>query len=105
VGRTPDGCQALTLCASVAEMRWCRNPDSLMRQTPRSIVVSTAPSCEPVRLAGVAMLVWLCLADEQTAETLVDNVAERSALPPEQVEAAVLAALQRLADLGGVVAR
>jgi hypothetical protein len=84
---------------------WRQDPGVLVRHTPRSIVLSSPKRGEPVLLTGVAMAVWLCLAEEHSTEALVERTARVAGLPRDAIEASALAALQGLVELGAVVAQ
>lgn len=84
---------------------WARKTGVLTRYTSRSVVLSTASTTQPCCLTGIAMQLWLRLADEHDTDRLVDSVIELTGVPREAAAAAALDTLHHLADLGAVVAQ
>jgi hypothetical protein len=83
---------------------WRRQAGVLTRRTPRSIVLATTTTAEPVLLTGIALLVWQCLADEQTTDAVIQHAADTSGMTGASVAEPVRDALRQLADLGAVTA-
>ncbi len=91
--------------SSPSDALFRRNPEALTRCTPRSVLISTAPDSDVLQLTGVAMLLWTCLSDDRTTDTLIDDAATRAGVPRTSVEEPALDALHRLVDAGAVVSR
>jgi hypothetical protein len=84
---------------------WRRDPGALTRLTPRSVVVLTETSPEPVCVSGVAFVVWHSVHDEPTTDELIERVVQACGLRASSIEPAVRSALHDLVELGAVVPR
>jgi hypothetical protein len=80
-----------------------RASDAFVRRTPRSLVILSAVSHQPVRVSGSAVDVWEMLATPRTVGTLQNELGARAGLPADAVGSELADALAVLVAAGAVV--
>jgi len=86
-----------------ATIVWRRSAHALTRRTPRSVLMTTSISDDPVQLEGAALFVWDELARPATDDQLADRIATRFSVAGDEMKAHVLTARAALSDIGAIV--
>jgi hypothetical protein len=90
VNATPTPDRVSRGASSTSGARWQRVTGSLVRRTPRSLVVAVPATAAPLRIEGAAALVWESLDTPRAIEEVVTEMSREGA---------------SLSDLAGEVAR
>ncbi len=98
---TPTSEPVIARLSATASYR--RAPDAFVRRTPRSLVILSVRSRQPVRVSGSAVDVWEMLATPRTLDLLRSALAAHLGLTPDAIAADLAEALAVLIEAGAAV--
>jgi hypothetical protein len=88
---------------AAAPVAWTRADAVLTRVTPRSVLVATLGSAEPIVLEGAAVAIWEELATPLDDDQLAARVAARFGTSPDALIDDVTATTHALMAAGAIV--